>query len=71
MSAICLNSELLNEQQAAEFLGVVPGTLSVWRSTKRYAIPFIKCGRLVRYRRADLEKWLESRTVSPVDVATL
>ena len=25
-------------------------------------IPFIKVGRLVRYRRSDLEAWLESRT---------
>lgn len=54
--------DLINEQEAAEFLGVVPGTLSVWRSTGRYAIPFVKVGHLVRYRPRDLEKWLESRT---------
>ena len=54
--------ELLDEKQAAEFLGVAPGTLSVWRSCGRYALPFIKCGHLVKYRRADLESWLESRT---------
>lgn len=54
--------ELLDEKAAADFLDLKPGTLSVWRSTGRYAIPFIKCGHLVRYRRSDLEKWLESRT---------
>ncbi len=27
-------------------------------------IPFIKVGRLVRYRRSDLEAWLESRTLN-------
>ncbi len=54
--------ELLDEKQTAEFLGVAPGTLSVWRSAGRYNIPFIKVGHLVRYRRADLETWLESRT---------
>jgi excisionase family DNA binding protein len=54
--------ELVDEKEAAEILDTAPGTLSVWRSTGRYAIPFIKVGRRVRYRRSDLERWLESRT---------
>ena len=53
--------ELLDEKQAAALLTVEPGTLSVWRSTGRYKIPFVKIGHLVRYRRTDLESWLESR----------
>ena len=56
--------DLINERAAAEFLGVSPGTLSVWRSTGRWAIPFIKVGGSVRYKRIDLERWLESRTRS-------
>ena len=54
--------KLLGEKEAAEILGVTPGTLQVWRSTGRYAIPFIKVGRLVKYRPDVLEIWLESRT---------
>lgn len=54
--------ELLNEREAAEILDASPGTLSVWRSTDRYNIPFIKVGSKVRYKRSDLEAWLESRT---------
>ncbi len=54
--------DLLDEKQAAEVLTVEPGTLSVWRSTGRYSIPFVKVGRRVRYRRSDLMAWLESRT---------
>lgn len=54
--------DLLNEQEAAAMLGVAPGTLSVWRSTGRYGIPFIKVGRNVRYRPNDLDKWLATRT---------
>ena len=46
--------DLLNEQEAAEVLDTAPGTLSVWRSTGRYNLPFLKVGRSVRYRRADL-----------------
>ncbi len=58
----CPASDLLDEKAAADFLQLAPGTLSVWRSTGRYAIPFLKVGHLVRYRREALETWLESRT---------
>ena len=54
--------DLLDEKEAAEVLTLSPGTLSVWRSTGRYALPFLKIGRKVRYRRADLLAWMESRT---------
>jgi len=56
--------ELMDEAEAADFLSISPGTLSVWRSTGRYAVPFVKVGRRVRYRRSDLEVWLQSRTRS-------
>ena len=54
--------DLLDEVQAAAALDVTPGTLAVWRSTGRYNLPFIKVGSKVRYRRADLEAWLDART---------
>jgi excisionase family DNA binding protein len=53
--------ELLDARQAAEVLNVSEGTLAIWRSTKRYALPYVKVGRKVRYRRADLIAWLEKR----------
>ena len=55
-------NDLVGEKEAAAILGVTPGTLQVWRSTGRYGIPFVKVGRLVKYRRSALEDWLESRT---------
>jgi excisionase family DNA binding protein len=58
-----IRPELFTNDQAAEYLSVTPGTLEVWRSTKRYIIPFIKVGRNVRYRRSDLDEFLKSRTV--------
>lgn len=57
-------SELITPKTLSEELGVNEQTLSNWRSTKRYALPFIKCGRLVRYRRSDVDQFLVSRTVS-------
>lgn len=60
--------EILNTQQAAHLLGIKEKTLEVWRCTKRYNIPFIKVGRLVRYRKLDLLNWMETRTHSSVEV---
>lgn len=56
------NGDLIDENTAADFLHISPGTLSVWRSTGRYQIPFIKVGHCVRYSKKSLEAWLESRT---------
>jgi excisionase family DNA binding protein len=51
---------LLNTADAAEFLGVKPQTLNLWRSTGRVNLPYLKVGRNVRYRRSDLEAFLAS-----------
>ena len=59
---------LLAENEAAKYLGINPGTLSVWRSSGRYHIPYIKVGGRVRYRLSDLEEWLESRTTDKAGV---
>ena len=61
-----LPAPVVSEKEAAEILGVTPGTLSVWRCTRRYPLPYIKVGRAVRYRLADLEAFMQSRTVGAV-----
>jgi hypothetical protein len=53
---------LLDDAQAAAALSVKTGTLAVWRTTGRYALPYLKIGRLVRYRAGDLAEWLASRS---------
>lgn len=56
------NNTLLTRKAAAEYLGVRENTLAVWATNKRYALPYIKIGRLVKYRLADLESFiLENR----------
>ncbi len=59
-------SSLLTPEQAAGFLGVTAGTLNVWRATRRYPLPYCKIGRKVMYRAEDLERFAQSRTISPV-----
>ena len=64
MATATLSAGLLSSADAAVYIGVREQTLAVWRSTGRYSLPFIKSGRLVRYRRSDLENFLTSRTVT-------
>lgn len=52
------------DKQAAEALGVKATTLAVWRSTGRYNLPFLKVGRLVKYRVSDLAEFLARRTAN-------
>lgn len=54
-------SPVLDRKAAARYLGYAPGTLAVWKSTKRYDLPSIKIGRQIKYRKVDLDKFLEER----------
>jgi excisionase family DNA binding protein len=54
---------IFTNNQAAEHIGVSPRTLEIWRCTKRNKIPFIKVGRLVKYRKSALDAFLDQHTV--------
>ncbi len=62
MSAEAVSDPLRDEVESAQYLGVKPTTLQIWRSTKRYPLPYIKVGRLVRYRQSALDAFLSQRT---------
>ncbi|TKB49932.1 helix-turn-helix domain-containing protein [Ferrimonas sediminicola] len=53
---------LLNEQQAADYLDLQPNTLAVWRCRGRNDLPYCKIGRNVRYRKSDLDDFLNRAT---------
>jgi excisionase family DNA binding protein len=50
---------LLTRKEAATYLNVKTGTLAVWDCTGRYDLKPLKIGRAVRYRRSDLDKFIE------------
>jgi len=62
--SIAATPALLTRDQAAEFLGVKVQTLAAWACSGRYSLPMVKVGRRVKYRLADLEKFLAERTVT-------
>lgn len=51
----------LTEAQVAEILGISPRTLQAWRYRGGHTPAFVKLGRTVRYRRSDLDAWIEER----------
>lgn len=58
-----IRGRLLTPDDLAEITGLSAETLAQWRSQRR-GIPFIKISRnCVRYREADLERWLQERIV--------
>ncbi len=60
--------QLLTREQAAQYLGVSKGTLEVWACTKRYNLPYVKIGRLVKYRLSDLDGFIARRTISHPEI---
>ncbi|NVJ98789.1 MAG: helix-turn-helix domain-containing protein [Alphaproteobacteria bacterium] len=53
-------SKLLSELQASEYLGSIPPkTLARWRLEGGH-IPYVKCGKAVRYRQCDLDAYIEA-----------
>lgn len=49
---------LLTYEEAADYLGFAEQTLRKWVSNDR--IPYKKIGRNVRFRRSELDEWIES-----------
>lgn len=55
----------MTPRQAAAFLQVPVSTLSVWRSTGRVALAYVKVGGHVRYRPDDLDRFVSDNEVRP------
>lgn len=63
-------SDLIKEPEAATALGVSAGTLKAARLQRLQSnplrdLPHVRIGRSVRYRRADIEAWIDAHTIQP------
>lgn len=60
--------ELVDPIETARILGLKPSTLAVWRSKNFKLGPrFVTVGRRIRYRRSDIEAYVQSRIVETKD----
>lgn len=59
---------LLGEREASVYLAVTVYTLQCWRKkSERRGPRFVKLGKLVRYRLADLRAYVKGRTIQTRD----
>jgi excisionase family DNA binding protein len=57
---------LLSVPEAAERLGLKPGTIRAWL-LRRKNLPFVRCGRAVRIPAEAVEKFIATNTVTIQD----
>ncbi len=57
---ISKQKQLLDTNEAAQYLGISKNTLYEWVLQKK--IPFIKVGRLTKFKKEALDAWLAQRT---------
>jgi len=60
-------TQLVNVNEAAQFLAVSPSTLYGWVWQRR--IPFVKVGRAVRFDMADLERFISQNRIRAREAA--
>lgn len=56
-------NRLFNNKEAAHYLGIKSNTLTVWRSTKKVRIPYVKVGGKIQYTKEALDKFIENNEV--------
>jgi predicted DNA-binding transcriptional regulator AlpA len=61
------STRLLTPKEASEFLSVPEKTLAQWRSQRRGPLFVRMENRLIRYRSADLQSYVNERIVEPLD----
>jgi excisionase family DNA binding protein len=55
----------LTPKKAASYLGISEAALRLWRSENKGPRFFRAGEKLIRYRRADLDSWIEARLSQP------
>ena len=55
--------KLLTAGQVAEILGIKEATLAQKRWRGEHSLPYIKLGRVIRYKLSDVQLYIEQRTV--------
>lgn len=49
---------LFPENEAAALINVKTPTLRTWRCNKRHPLPYVKIGRMIRYRKSDIDRFI-------------
>ena len=64
MGAVTQMTQIMNVEEVARYLGVVPDT--VYRKARRGEIPAVKMGKMWRFPKETLDKWLNESALQTV-----
>jgi len=57
-------SNALSLQQASRYIGVSQAALRTWKRDRK-GPAFFRAGKLLKFRKTDLDAWIEARLVKP------
>jgi excisionase family DNA binding protein len=60
-----MDKEFVNIDDVSKYLGIKRSTL--YQKVERREIPFYRFGRLIRFKKADIELWTEGFRSEPID----
>ena len=58
------DSNALSLEEASQYIGVSQAALRTWKRDGKGPV-FFRAGKLLRFRKCDLDNWIESRLVNP------
>jgi excisionase family DNA binding protein len=58
------NEPLMNAEEVGEYLGLTKGT--IYQKVSKGEIPFLKLGHTVRFRRSEIDQWIEKQNAARV-----
>jgi excisionase family DNA binding protein len=59
-----IENNVLSLEQTSQYLGVSQAALRAWKRQGK-GPAFFRAGKLLKFRRSDLDGWMEARLVSP------
>jgi predicted DNA-binding transcriptional regulator AlpA len=59
-----LENNALSLEKASQYIGVSQAALRTWKRDGTGPV-FFRAGKLLRFRKCDLDRWIESRLVNP------
>lgn len=61
---LSVQEKLFTSREAADYLRVTKTTLCLWRTDKRYNLPYIKFSNKILYRKTDLDAFISKHSIT-------
>lgn len=61
---LSIQEKLLTSREAADYLRVTKTTLCLWRTDKRYNLPYIRFSNKILYRKNDLDAFIAKHSTT-------